>query len=119
MFGEKLVVSADYLYDELNNIVLGSAYLYLLENRYLKRITNTRSRFYCAVRSYNIGVGNLARTFTGTKSLKSAVATINRMSDQEVYDFLLARLSAEETRNYLRKIVSRVEKYKPYDRVNT
>lgn len=119
VFGENQVVSADYLYDELNNIVLGSAYFYLLENRYLKRITNTRSRFYCAVASYNIGVGNLARTFTGTKSLKSAVATINRMSDQEVYDFLLARLSAEETRNYLRKIVSRVEKYKPYDRVNT
>lgn len=113
--GEKKILTADYLFEEDNNLQLGSAYFHLLTHRYLRKIDDPTARFYCAVASYNTGVGNLARTFTGSKSINAAVTKINQMSSQQVYDFLLTNLPAEETRNYLRKVVTRMEKYKQFD----
>lgn len=113
--GEKKIVSADYLFNEENNLKLGSAYFHLLTHRYLRKISDPTARFYCAVASYNTGVGNVARTFTGTKSISAAVDAINQMAPGDVYDFLLLHLPAQETRNYLKKVVTRMEKYKQFD----
>lgn len=113
--GEKKIVSADYLFNEENNLKLGSAYFHLLTHRYLRKISDPTARFYCAVASYNTGVGNVARTFTGTKSISAAVDAINQMAPGDVYDFLLTHLPAQETRNYLKKVVTRMEKYKQFD----
>lgn len=113
--GNKKVVSPDYLFDETNNLQLGTAYFKLLKSRYLRKIKDPRSRFYCAVSSYNTGVGNLAITFTGQKNLTAAAKKINTMSPDEVYQFLLTNLPAEETRNYLKKIVTRRAKYQHFD----
>lgn len=115
VYGEKKVVSADYLFNEENNLRLGSAYFHLLTHRYLRKIKDPEARFYCAVASYNTGVGNLARTFTGKKSINGAVAKINQLDSQAVYDYLLANLPADETKNYLRKVVKRMQKYKQFD----
>lgn len=115
VYGSKKVVTPDYLFDQRNNLELGAAYFHILTSRYLKRIDNDLSRFYCAVASYNTGVGNLARTFTGTKSISAAVEKINTMSPEQVYDYLINNLAATETKNYLKKIVSRREKYVTYD----
>lgn len=112
VYGEKKLVSAEFLYDELNNILMGTAYFNLLDNRYLRRIKNGQSRFYCAVASYNTGVGNLAKTFVGSKDIKAAAKVINTLSPDQVYNHLLENLPAQETRNYLKKITSRAEKYK-------
>jgi len=115
VYGEKKVVSAEFLYDELNNIMMGTAYFNLLDNRYLRDISNGESRFYCAVASYNTGVGNLAKTFTGEKNIRAAANVINAMEPNEVYEFLIENLPALETQNYLRKIVKRAEKYKIFN----
>lgn len=113
--GEKKIVSADYLFNEENNLKLGSAYFHLLTHRYLRKISDPTARFYCAVASYNTGVGNVAKTFTGKKSISAAVNAINEMAPGDVYDFLLTHLPAQETRNYLKKVVTRMEKYKQFD----
>jgi len=113
--GKKKVVSPEFLFDETNNLQLGTAYFKLLKSRYLRKIKDSRSRFYCAVSSYNTGVGNLARTFTGQKSLSQAVKKINSMTSEQVYQFLLKHLPAEETKKYLEKIVSRRAKYQHFD----
>lgn len=113
--GEKKVVSAEFLFNEQNNIQLGTAYLGMVRDRYLRKIENRHSRFYCAVAAYNTGVGNVAKTFVGTTSLNAAARKINGMTAQEVYDYLQLNLPAEETRNYLRKIVDRAENYKHFD----
>ena len=113
--GEKKIVSADYLFNEENNLKLGSAYFHLLTHRYLRKISDPTARFYCAVASYNTGVGNVAKTFTGKKSISAAVTAINQMAPGDVYDFLLTHLPAQETRNYLEKVVTRMEKYKQFD----
>ena len=115
VYGEEKVVTAEFLFDEQNNLALGSAYFHLLNQRYLRKIKDPMSRFYCAVASYNTGVGNLARTFTGAKNINKAVDKINAMESEQVYEFLLQQLPAEETRNYLRKIVDRMRKYQTFD----
>jgi len=113
--GKKKLLSPDYLFDETNNLQLGTAYFKLLKSRYLRKIDDPKSRFYCAVSSYNTGVGNLAKTFTGKKNLSKAAKVINTMTADEVYQFLLENLPAEETRNYLKKIVNRRTKYIHFD----
>jgi membrane-bound lytic murein transglycosylase C len=113
--GEKKILSPDYLFDETNNLQLGTAYFKLLKSRYLRKIDDPKSRFYCAVSSYNTGVGNLAKTFTGKKNLSKAAKVINKMTAEEVYQYLLKNLPAEETRNYLKKIVNRRAKYVHFD----
>jgi len=113
--GEKKVVSPDYLFDETNNLQLGTAYFKLLQSRYLRKIQDPTSRFYCAVASYNTGVGNLAKTFTGEKNLSKAAKAINNMTPEQVYNHLLSNLPAQETKNYLKKIVSRKTKYEHFD----
>jgi membrane-bound lytic murein transglycosylase C len=113
--GQKKLLSPDYLFDETNNLQLGTAYFKLLKSRYLRKIDDPQSRFYCAVSSYNTGVGNLAKTFTGKKNLSKAAKVINTMTADEVYQYLLKNLPAEETRNYLKKIVKRRAKYLHFD----
>lgn len=111
VFGEKKIVSADYLFDESHNIQLGTAYFKLLKSRYLRKIKDPTSRFYCAVASYNTGVGNLAKTFTGSKNLSKAALKINQLTPEQVYAYLIEHLPAKETRNYLKKIVKRAGHY--------
>lgn len=113
--GEKKVVSPEYLYEKRNNLELGTAYFHILTNRYLRGVSNATSRFYCAVASYNTGVGNLSRTFTGQKRIRKSLDAINKMTEDEVFDFLVENLPADETRRYLKKIVKRKKKYEVYD----
>jgi membrane-bound lytic murein transglycosylase C len=37
------------------------------------------------------------------------------MSPDAVYDFLMENLPAQETKNYLKKVVTRMAKYKQFD----
>lgn len=113
--GEKKVVEPKFLFDETNNIQLGAAYLHVVRDRYLRKIKNPYSRFYCAIAAYNTGVGNVAKTMSGTTSLNAAARRVNQMTEEEVFAHLLENLPAEETRNYLRKIIARIENYKHLD----
>lgn len=115
VYGEKKVVSPEFLFDEQNNLLLGSAYFHILTKRYLRKIEDPLSRFYCAVASYNTGVGNLAKTFIGKKNINLAVREINTMTSDQVYEYLLSHLPAQETRNYLKKVVTRKTKYEQFD----
>jgi len=119
VYGKKKVVTPDFLFDETNNLQLGTAYFKLLKSRYLRKIKDPQSRYYCAVASYNTGVGNLAKTFIGNKNLSKAAKKINTMSPDQVYNYLLENLPAQETKNYLKKIVARTEKYQHFDSINT
>jgi membrane-bound lytic murein transglycosylase C len=115
IYGEKKVVTPKYLYNQVNNLRLGTAYLHLLSNRYLGRIDDPQSRLYCILASYNIGIGNLAHTLIGRKSIRQAVKKANTMQPSQLYDFLHAKLPAEETRNYLVKVLRRKSKYSYLD----
>lgn len=108
----------EYLYKPENNIMLGCAYIKILETSYFKKITKEKSRRYCAIAGYNTGAGNVAKTFNGNigkkngmYSVKKAAPKINAMSDEEVYNKMYTCLPYEETRGYLKKVSERMNIY--------
>jgi len=112
VYKKKRLLSSSYLFNSRNNIELGSAYLHILNYRYLKRVKNPVSRLYCVISAYNTGAGNVAKTFVGSYSVKEASKIINRMSPQQVYNKLIRSLPYEETRRYLKKVSKRYSIYK-------
>jgi membrane-bound lytic murein transglycosylase C len=92
------------------------AYLKILDSRYLKRITNKQSRLYCVIAAYNTGAGNVAKTFTGKTRIKPAAKIINKMTPDEVYNYLRKHLPYEETQRYIVKVTKAKKKYSNWDR---
>ncbi len=112
IYGQARVVTPTYLYDAARNIELGTAYLHLLQTRYLKVIKDPESRLYCAIAAYNTGAGNVARSYTGTTNINKAAEQINRLSPKANFEHMRARLPYEETRNYLQRVASRLPSYR-------
>jgi membrane-bound lytic murein transglycosylase C len=96
------------------NVETGTAYLHILNSRYLRSITDDQSRLYCTIAAYNTGAGNVARAFNKGHStnIRKASKIINTMTPDEVYSHLLANLPYDETKNYLKKVNRRIELYK-------
>ncbi|MBY6224652.1 transglycosylase SLT domain-containing protein [Ferrimonas balearica] len=105
--------SAEELYQPDFNIRFGSAYLNILDQRYLRGVSDPQSRLYCVIAAYNTGAGNVAKAFNadGSRRLKSALPRINAMAPEAVYQHLLEHLPYEETRKYLKKVRSYQEGY--------
>ncbi|EWH11589.1 lytic transglycosylase catalytic subunit [Catenovulum agarivorans DS-2] len=118
VYGEKRVVEPEYLYNSEQNIELGVAYFDLLTTRYLRKVKDPLARFYCAVASYNTGVGNVAKTFTkNSKNFSKAAKIINKQSAEQVYQYLSVNLPALETRRYLDKVTKAKKRYAKWDEV--
>ena len=105
------IVTANYLYKAEKNIELGSAYLQLLMTRDFKKVADINSRMLCAIAAYNTGAGNVAKAFTGNTSVSKAVPKINRMSYEELYRYLRTHLPYDETKDYIKKVSSRIGMY--------
>lgn len=112
VYGKERIVDMDYLFNPLNNIELGSAYLHLLHYRYFKHIKNQESRLYCSIAGYNTGPGNVSRAFTGTKKLSRLAPAVNTLTPKQVYSRLRADLPYDETRRYLMKVTKSMGKYR-------
>ncbi len=115
VYGEKVLLGPEYLFRAENNVELGAAYLGILHNRYLRHINDPLAKRYCAIAAYNTGAGNVARSFIGTNSVRSAAKVINEMTPAEVYDHLRHKLPYEETQRYIEKVTRAMKKYSVYD----
>ncbi len=103
----------DDLYQPPINVETGTAYLHILNSKYLKTIKDDESRLYCTIAAYNTGAGNVARAFNSDRStnIRKASEVINQLSPQQVYDQLIRNLPYDETKNYLKKVSSRMDLY--------
>ncbi|MBU1161669.1 MAG: membrane-bound lytic murein transglycosylase MltC [Proteobacteria bacterium] len=95
--------SRDFLFKPLNNIQYGTAYLHLLNYKYLNDILNPVSREYCVIAAYNTGAGNVLRTFD--RKRENASQRINSLEPLQVYETLLGKLAHAEARRYLSKVM--------------
>lgn len=111
VFGQERMLNGADLYEPQLNIDLGAAYLHLLDQQYLKGITDFRSRQLCVIAAYNAGANSVAYAFTGTSSIKKALPLINRLSSQQVYGHLRSQLKLEDTRNYVKRVADHLERY--------
>ncbi|MGS0676357.1 transglycosylase SLT domain-containing protein [Shewanella sp. 0m-4] len=106
-------MKAEDLYVPPLNVETGAAYLHILNDKYLKSITNPQSRLYCMIAAYNTGAGNVARAFNENRStnIRKAAEVINKMPPDQVYHHLLKQLPYDETKNYLQKVSQRIALY--------
>ncbi|WP_419788250.1 membrane-bound lytic murein transglycosylase MltC [Pseudodesulfovibrio sp.] len=95
--------SRETLFDPAGNITYGTAYLHLLDVRFLSGINDHVAREYCVIAGYNGGAGAVLRTFDGNKD--RAKKRINAMSTGDVYRKLKSGLPRSETRRYLDKVI--------------
>ncbi|MGD8741982.1 MAG: murein transglycosylase domain-containing protein [Granulosicoccaceae bacterium] len=102
--GRDRVPGRDYLFNATNNIELGTGYISVISNKYLKAIHDPVSREYCTIAAYNTGAGNVLRAFSSNR--EQAARIINRMSPADVYTYLRQKLHYAEARRYLYKVVS-------------
>lgn len=115
VYGQQKILSPEYLYDVENNLELGTAYIDVLQSRYLRGIKNSDNKLYSMIASYNTGVGNLANTVSGSKRIRGAINRINDMQPAYYYNFLQENLPAVETKRYLQKVISKRKKYQHLD----
>jgi membrane-bound lytic murein transglycosylase C len=97
------------LFDPAFNIDMGSAYLYILNNNYLKDVTNSTSRHYSIISAYNGGAGNVLKTFHTNR--KTAMQVLNTKSSKEVYYLLTKKHPRAESRRYLEKVTKAEKTY--------
>jgi membrane-bound lytic murein transglycosylase C len=100
--------SQTYLFNAENNIRMGTAYLNILQTRYLVGVIDPLAREYCVIAAYNGGAGNVLRSFS--KDRTQALSIINRMSAKAVYQKLRAKMPAESQR-YLEKVTVAKRQY--------
>ncbi|SBV97901.1 exported hypothetical protein [uncultured delta proteobacterium] len=98
------------LFDPKNNIEYGSAYLHLLATRYFAGVTNATSRELCMIAGYNAGPRAVFRAF-GTNDADAAVNAINALSPDELFTKLSRQMPAEETRQYVGKVIAALNSY--------
>ncbi|WP_456397829.1 murein transglycosylase domain-containing protein [Desulfurobacterium sp.] len=114
LFGKPMILTPSYLFNEKNNINIGTGYLYLLYYKYFSGIKNPESRLLCTIAAYNGGPGGVAMAFTGTTKLYLAEKKINAMTPGKVYKVLTKRTPLRETRNYVKKVYNRINLYKDF-----
>ena len=95
--------SPEYLFDPEKNIDTGTAYFYLLKNRYLKDVRNPVSLEYSMISAYNGGTGGVLNTFD-RKSRSRAMKDLNSLQPNQVYWALTKKHPNSESRRYLEKV---------------
>ena len=103
LHGREGAPTREALFEPPTNITYGTAYLHLLDDRFLGGITDPVSREYCVIAGYNGGPGAVLRTFHSDR--KRAPDTINAMPPSRVYETLKKRLPHDETKRYLGKVL--------------
>lgn len=101
--------SRNYLFDAKNNITVGSAYLSILRDRYLRGVEHPTSQLYCIISAYNGGAGNVFKTFHSNR--RQALNRINSLSPEEVLWRLRKKQPSHEARRYVEKVLANQKHY--------
>ncbi|KLN64035.1 membrane-bound lytic murein transglycosylase MltC [Vibrio sp. VPAP30] len=95
--------SPEYLFNPENNIDTGTAYFYILKNRYLKDVNHPLSLEYSMISAYNGGTGGVLNTFNRSDR-KRAMRDLNSLQPNQVYWALTKKHPNAEARRYLEKV---------------
>ncbi|MEA2018231.1 MAG: murein transglycosylase domain-containing protein [Campylobacterota bacterium] len=104
--GKKSKPTQNYLENPSNNIKMGTTYIKIIQSRYLKGVKNKENLYLCTSTAYNAGIGNLYKSFTGSKAKKTqTIRKINNSNADDIYNHLYnsTRLT-DEANQYVRKV---------------
>lgn len=97
--------SPEYLFNPENNIDTGTAYFYILKNRYLKNVDHPLTLEYTMISAYNGGTGGVLNTFN-RNDRKRAMRDINALQPNQVFWALTNKHPKAEARRYLEKVTN-------------
>jgi len=97
--------SPEYLFNPENNIDAGTAYFYILKNRYLKDVEHPLTLEYTMISAYNGGTGGVLNTFN-RNDRKRAMRDINSLQPNQVFWALTNKHPKAEARRYLEKVTN-------------
>ena len=103
IYRQDRIITPAYLYQPVNNINLGSAYLYLLYNKHFADIQERDKRLYLTICGYNWGP-------TAIKQKIIQRHQVSFMSSGKLYRLLRDR-TPKETSDYLKKVTERSNTY--------
>ena len=104
VYGRERLLPASYLYQPVNNIELGTAYLNLLMYKHFATETNPAKNLYLSICGYNWGPTSIHR-----KIIRRFPTST--MSPEQLYHLLRQRTPAE-TRDYLQRVTHRTGMYR-------
>lgn len=97
------------LFSPAHNIDIGSAYLHILQTRYLVKVKNKLSQEYSMISAYNGGTGNVLKAFHSDRAI--AMDKINQTSSSNVYKTLRYDHPRSESQYYLEKVTKAKKNY--------
>jgi membrane-bound lytic murein transglycosylase C len=101
--GKDEIPSNEYLLNSENNIKLGTIYIKIIQERYLRGLKNKEKLYMATSTSYNAGIGTLKKSFK-----KEFIKNINEISKDKLYTHLTdKRYFIKEARNYVKKVKER------------
>lgn len=100
----------EVLFSPAQNIDIGSAYLHILQTRYLVAVNNNVSQEYAMISAYNGGAGNVLKTFDAN-SRSNAMVKLNQTSSSGVYQKLRYDHPRTESQYYLEKVTKAKKNY--------
>ncbi len=100
---------AEALFSPEQNIRYGAIYLHLLARRYFNKVLNPASREMCVIAAYNGGPNAVLRTFDD--DMDTAIARINALTPDELYQALITRAPNAETRRYVAVVLGHMRNY--------
>ena len=103
IYRQDRIIAPPYLYQPVNNINLGSAYLYLLYNKHFADIQERDKRLYLTICGYNWGPTAIRRKIVQRYQ-------VSFMTSDKLYRLLRDR-TPKETSDYLKKITERSNTY--------
>jgi membrane-bound lytic murein transglycosylase C len=95
-----------------NNLRYGIAYLHLLLTRHFGEVEHPESREFCAIAAYNLGPNALLNTFSRDRD--EAIAAINSLSPQEIYERFAQDLPVRETRNFIARVLNSKKEFENF-----
>jgi len=110
IYQKTVLPPAEILFDPRENAKLGVAYLWLIQNKYLKEIEDKEKLEYCTIAAYNAGAGTVLRTFHEDKI--EAAKVINALSASEVLHKLTHDMQSEQGKRYVAKVLEAKKKYR-------
>jgi len=106
IYKQDRIITPPYLYQSVNNINLGSAYLYLLYNKHFADIQGRDKRLYLTICGYNWGPTAIRQKIIQRHQ-------VSFMSSDKLYRLLRHR-TPKETSDYLKRVTERSNTYKNF-----
>jgi len=117
LFKQNKQPSSTQLFNAETNIKMGVGYIrWLIDNKWDK-VKNKTNLQYCIICSYNGGPGTIYKAMTGkmnkigTEKWNKMFDDLNTMDSNKLYKKLRKDVPWEETRNYIRLVKERMDKF--------